>query len=228
MTPEERQQFEKTLADLKLPEQPAPDDVTPMAQPEEELTEVSIDVPELPTTDSKASPIADVQQAFQDGAGQLAQKPAKGDDFFAQELNREAQDVEIREPRQGDTTTVVDVDPPQFPMEKAGKFDADRHEQGKNSIPSLEAFMQDMAKQGKLDEDGFLPENETFRFQPNVDQAEPNEGTDLGDGAASDATRKLQSALQANERAFRAMAAMLSRHDATLNQIVDGLLRGQS
>lgn len=215
MTPEERDQFEKTLADLKLPEQPAPDDVTPMDMPEEAIPEVAVDLPDMPSDVTRPSPVADVQAAFDDGAGGLAAKPVPGNDEFAKEFNEGVANVIPREP-------IVDVPVPPVPQ-----FDADRHEQGASSIPQLEEFMREMEREGKLDKDGFLPEQEDFKFRIG-DQAEPHESNNLGDGAMADLGRKTQANQDAIERGFRVMATILSQHTAAINQLLDGLLRGQS
>jgi hypothetical protein len=208
MTPEERAQFEKTLADLALPlQQPTPDDVTPLAEPElvdmtmptemPDASETQIDLPEMPTVDAPA-PLDDVNEAFRDGAGNLAVQLIPGNDEFAREFNEGIKNVEP---------------------------DLDRHAAGQQSLPQIDEMMRDSER-------NFPTESETFHANitppESNDEGRVHESTDLGTSAASEFERGLRTYLEANERTLRSMAETLSRHAALLNEIRDGHLREQT
>lgn len=199
MTPEERKEFEKTLADLKLPEQPTPDDVTPLPEQDMELTETTVDFPDIETPDSKASPIADVNEAFRDGAGKMAVQPIPGNDVFTKDFNEQIQEV--------------------MP-------DLDRYEAGQQSLPQIDAMLRDTETHRFPVEDETF--HAKISPPQSNDEGRVHEAESLGNDASTEFERKLRDYVEANERAMRSMAETLARHALALNNITDGHLRSQT
>lgn len=143
MTPEQKKEFEEAIEQLKigLPqgETVAPENQTADA---EQVDEVTVDIRNLPDLpDTQPSPIADVQEAFQDGAGEVV-KQTDGDGWFDKKVRAANEDVQI----------VHDEVPLRIPED----FRDWRHEQAKQVLPQLEEFMRDAEREGKLDKQGFL------------------------------------------------------------------------
>lgn len=198
MTPEERKEFEKTLADLKLPEQPAPD-MADMTMSDEDLTETTVELPEIETPDSKASAVADVNEAFRDGAGGMAVQILPGNDVFTKDYNQQIQNVEP---------------------------DLDRYEAGQQSLPEIDAMMRDTETHRFPVEDETFRAKITP--PQSDDEGRVHESSNLGTDSSTEFERNFRNYLEANERAMRSVAETLARHALALNNITDGLLRSQN
>lgn len=215
MTPEQRAQFEKTLADLQVPEDllkaAAPDaESIPQQAEEEQLQEVSVDIPEMPAEPAKPAPIDDVMKAFEQRAGDRIEKPADGTLAAAQE--REAgEQFEIKE---------VDV-----PIDHGAWDQLAQEVNAAADVPGLEEFMREMERQGKLDNDGFLKdEAKPVKLDPEAIEELHGEDNAAGQALVAYLTAE-QEWKREVIRAFNTHAAITRQHTAELREITDGLER---
>jgi hypothetical protein len=215
MTPEQQKKFDDALAEMNLP-----DRVAPEAQPmPEEAVEVNVEVPDVQLPDSKGSlPVDDVMAAIADGSS--VSKVLESSDPFATWDSEQA--MQRPEPPE-DMGSFSYVTPPTFDME--------RHEQGKQSLPSMDDFMRDMAKQGKLDDQGFLRDNtrpvgiggddvEEIRQEIEAGR-DPGEALVLWVRKENEFKTKLVDALGD-------LASLIDVKLLQLNNIIDGLIRRHS
>lgn len=215
MTPEQRAQFEKTLADLQVPEDllkaAAPDaESIPQQAEEEQLQEVSVDIPEMPAEPAKPAPIDDVMKAFEQRAGERIEKPADGTLAAAQE--REA----------GEQFEVQEVD---VPIDHGAWDQLAQEVNAAADVPGLEEFMREMERQGKLDNDGFLKdEAKPVKLDPEAIEELHGEDNAAGQALVAYLTAE-QEWKREVIRAFNTHAAITRQHTAELREITDGLER---
>jgi hypothetical protein len=216
MTPEQKAEFDKTLADLSPESALAPQ---PMPLDADAIDQVMVDAPEFELPDSKASqPVDDALAAISDGSS-VSKVLESSDPFATWDSEQAMQRPELPE----DTGSFTYVTPPTFDME--------RHEQGKQALPQLDDFMRDMAKAGKLDDQGFLRDNtrpvgiggddvEEIRQEIEAGR-DPGEALVLWVRKENEFKTKLVDALGE-------LASLIDVKLLQLNNIIDGLIRRHS
>lgn len=214
MTPEQKKEFDASIEALKLPEQPAPDDVTPIAQQvDEQVDEISVELPEIEmpaeagpaTVPPIPSPIADIQAAFADGAGQVAAEQPKGDDWFATAVREQQQNVDVREAKE--------VDPAHQP-----KGDPDLTDQQNQD---LFGFIDQQGRNGNLNEDGAVKDWN----QINGAQAKPEDIDVKANEAVQQVAKEVRGLGVEVVETLRLMATEIGTLKTEVQQIRKGLMR---